>query len=91
MRCVRHTGNSNHYLACSGTKPREAIDYPFDMPLKPGGQEEEEEGGGGGGGGVRTKNNPKSRADKWMETDRRGLHTPGTSADKLSAFVCSGK
>lgn len=39
MRCAQHTGNSNHYLACRGTKPQEAIDYLFDMLLKPRSQE----------------------------------------------------
>lgn len=36
MRCIQHTGNSNH---AEGTKPHEAIDYLFDMLVKPGGQE----------------------------------------------------
>lgn len=69
MRCVRHTGNSNHYLACSGTKPREAIDYPFDMPLKPGGQEEEEEEGGGGGGRGRKIIQKVGLINGWRQTD----------------------
>lgn len=34
MRCVKHTGNSNHYLACRGPKLQEAIDYLFDMLLE---------------------------------------------------------
>lgn len=61
MRCVQHTGNSNYYLACRGTKPREAIDYLFDMLLKPEGQD-----------GTRMEGKKElSRSDKWMQTDRQ--------------------
>lgn len=38
MRCAEHTGNSNHYLACRGTKPQKAIDYLFDVLLSPRGR-----------------------------------------------------
>lgn len=79
MRCVQHTGNSNHYLACRGTKPQEAIDYLFDMLLKPGGQIEK------GGQGQKRKN-AERHFDEWMETDRQRdkqkSNTSGISFDK---------
>lgn len=92
MRCVQHTGNSNHYLACRGTKPREAIDYLFDMLLKPGGQGEK------GGQGQKQGGKKEQRVcltNGWRRTDRqvdRNQTYQASALIKLSALcVCLGK
>lgn len=79
MRCVQHAGNSNHYLACRRTKPQEAIDYLFDMLLKPGGQEEK---------GTRTEKKKKRiQSSELTKTDRNQTCHAQTLI-KLSVFVC---
>lgn len=78
MRCVRHTGNSNHYVARRGTKPQESIDYLFDMLLKPGGQEN-------GGQGQRKKSDALTNG--WRQGDGNQTHQ---ALIKLSVCACSG-